>query len=385
MLKELIKYFYYLLDSAVILLRKGDNGFKAAKENKKGLFIVKTDLIGDYILFRNFLEELRKSDKFKDWRITVCGNPSWKELALEHDSKWADEFIWLEPSKYAGNVLYRLKFNWRLRGERFDLLLNPIFSKDFIIDEAVSRAARADKKIGQEGDLLNLSARQKRISNSCYDKLIERPENTFFEFYLNKNFVEKVIGDKIDIEKPYLDTGKKNGYASKNPYAVIFPGAGEKSRRWNAVGFARVADYLVKKYGWDVYIEGASGDADLAQRVIDECREKERIISRAGSSLTGFAKVLHSAEILISNETMAVHLAATLDIKTVCISNGKYYGKCCPYPKKTGFRVEYVYPKEIRNYAGGYRDRIEKFGASQGFDLESVGAKIVEKAVDAFN
>ena len=44
------------------------------KRKDKTLLIVKTDGIGDYVLFRNFLGIIRSSDKFKDFKITLLGD-----------------------------------------------------------------------------------------------------------------------------------------------------------------------------------------------------------------------------------------------------------------------------------------------------------------------
>ncbi len=71
--------------------------------------IIRFDAIGDYILFRNFIEVLKKSEKYRDYKITLLGNNAWKSLSKELDSEFVDEFIWLDRNKFHKDFLYRYK------------------------------------------------------------------------------------------------------------------------------------------------------------------------------------------------------------------------------------------------------------------------------------
>ncbi|MDW8465862.1 MAG: hypothetical protein RML35_06685 [Chloroherpetonaceae bacterium] len=68
----------------------------------KTLLILRLDEIGDYVLFRNFLKEIRESERFKDYKITLCGNAAWKDLAEAFDKESVDEFIWISKSVKRG-------------------------------------------------------------------------------------------------------------------------------------------------------------------------------------------------------------------------------------------------------------------------------------------
>lgn len=39
----------------------------------KTLLLVRLDAIGDYVLFRNFIEILKKSERYKGYKITLLG------------------------------------------------------------------------------------------------------------------------------------------------------------------------------------------------------------------------------------------------------------------------------------------------------------------------
>src|ERR1700761_7079681 len=81
---------------------------------QKRLLIIKTDAIGDYILFRNFLEVVRSSEAYKDYKIHLLGNVLWSDLALKYDSRFTDEFIFTKPNDLYESPLKLFKLGWRI-------------------------------------------------------------------------------------------------------------------------------------------------------------------------------------------------------------------------------------------------------------------------------
>jgi ADP-heptose:LPS heptosyltransferase len=51
------------------------------------------------------------------------------------------------------------------------------------------------------------------------------------------------------------------------------------------------------------------------------------------TTLQELAELIRGAEILISNETSAVHIAAAVGTNSVCILGGGHFGRFLPYPK----------------------------------------------------
>ena len=73
-----INYKYFILKNDII-----DALYYQNKKYIPGtLLIIKTDAIGDYILFRNFLSEVRNLSLYKNYKIILCGNELWKDIAL---------------------------------------------------------------------------------------------------------------------------------------------------------------------------------------------------------------------------------------------------------------------------------------------------------------
>ena len=90
-IKSLIKYIlYYVINLCV---------FPSKKIAKNSILLIRLNAIGDYVLFRNFIEILKRSDKYEDFHITLLANCVWQDLALELDQ---DEATSTEPTIESG-------------------------------------------------------------------------------------------------------------------------------------------------------------------------------------------------------------------------------------------------------------------------------------------
>src|ERR1700712_2602520 len=111
---------------------------------KKTLLVVKNDGIGDYVLFRNYLQVLRKSDKYKGYKIYLLGNPLFEELSRHLDASIIDGFYGCNDSFFIKwkllKVLYALQ---RLRPEE---IIYTNYSRKYNIDWLINNIT-AIKKI----------------------------------------------------------------------------------------------------------------------------------------------------------------------------------------------------------------------------------------------
>ncbi len=88
--RNLIQNFVYITINEYIkqISARKSNSFNS---DNKSILIVRLDAIGDYILFRNYLEIIKNT--FKNYRVILAGNITWKNIAEELDREFVDEFI----------------------------------------------------------------------------------------------------------------------------------------------------------------------------------------------------------------------------------------------------------------------------------------------------
>ena len=348
------------------------------------LLLVRLDAIGDYVLFRNFIEVLNKSNKYKDYKITLCGNITWKDLAENYDKNFIDNFIWVDRRKFTRNPIYRFRILRFISQYGFEIAIQPTYSRGFFYGDAVIRASGAKERIGSECDLSNITNWQKMISDKYYTILVPTTEESIFEFFRDKEFFEYILEEKIKLNRPNF---KINREAVKipiyNPYTVIFPGAGDKFRRWQSYKFAEVADYIYQEYRGNIVIAGSKSDRILAEDIKKKTKNANIINLSGKITLTQLVNLIKNAKMLISNDTCAVHIAAAVGTKTVSISTGFHFGRFDPYPKEIFNKIIYVYPDVIQKRIYDYKYLVEKYRYSLPLStIDTIPVYKIKKSID---
>ena len=181
----------------------------------KELIIVKLDAIGDYIIFRNFIESIKKSEKFRDYDITLVGNVVWKDLALKYDAGYVKKFIFFGKEDLK-SVDKLIDSHPELFEKNFDTLIHPTFSRIGYVDNLVKNI-NANEKIGYLSDNSNQNNRQLKVTNAYYTKLIETPTGKLHEFKRHICFFRTLLEEDIET---HISLDYKKNNTSK--YAVIF-------------------------------------------------------------------------------------------------------------------------------------------------------------------
>ena len=81
----------FLYDTVLLLATLGPR-----KKSVPAILLVKTDEIGDYILWRRLLPEIVQAERFRGKAIHFCGNSSWKSLFDTFDRGLVSQSIWLD-------------------------------------------------------------------------------------------------------------------------------------------------------------------------------------------------------------------------------------------------------------------------------------------------
>ncbi len=358
-----------------------------SKGVRKSILIVKVDGIGDYVLFRNFLKAVKDSHKFQDYHITLCGNAIWKSLAENLDKQEVDTFIWVNNKKFIKNIFYRFKIRRKL-AYKYTTVLNPTFSRDFFHDDAICFYPNSDYKLAFNGDCNCQNPQQKAIADKQYTDLLLPEPQYCFEFNRYKKFFEYFFSESVQLYAPQIFLSTKNhevaDYLHEN-VTLIFPGSGREFRRWSTKKFAEVGDYLANNYGHQIAIIGAYSEQLLGNEIIQYSKLPANYTNMAGLySLYQILFFLKKARLLIANETGIVHIAAAVNLKTLCISNGNHYLRFHPYPEKMQKPVSYIYPPEIQTLLSQNREQevIERFYGGADLPIENISHHEVIKALD---
>ena len=322
------KFLLYTIIDVLILTIHYKNNIKKIDS----LVIVKTDNIGDYVLFRNFLSEIKKIKKFKDTKITLIGNEAYKDMALKFDKRYVDNFIWVNNKKFRGNIFYRINLLFKLKNNNYRYLLNAMYSRDFFTSDWISKWIYSDKKIAFNGDLINQYDFQRKYSDNWYDSLVtSNTKNNIFEFYRYKNFFEFFFKKKINIKKTYFKNfnfNKISKFKLKN-YICLFIDAGEKEKKYSIDNFLKIAQLIIKNTNYKIVILGGKEFNNFPS--LDRKYYKNLL---GKTTLEELVLIIKNSKLLISNDSCAQHIAAATDTKCIVIYAGLQLNRFLPYPKR---------------------------------------------------
>ncbi|MBP5545645.1 MAG: hypothetical protein ILM98_16355 [Kiritimatiellae bacterium] len=297
------------------------------------VLIVRLDAIGDYILWRNCLRFLRGSAKYRDAHITVLGNPAWRNIAETFDSDCANEWIWVENRKALfrkpiENLLpygiwhrrvarEQAKLKERLKARGFDEVLSPCAYPDPLLDELVSGIA--PETIAVENEDSSRAA--------AFSKLVGAG-NEEFVFLKNRAVAANMAGEPCDVGFR-LDLPVS---PEKERRILFFTGASHWTKRWPKRNWRALSRMLPAGY--------------------------KAAFAPMHGILADFTRLVASCAAVVTNDTMALHLAAALDVPAVALVNGATgRGGFWPYPQLLGKRVTVV---------GASCDSTSKSSASHG-------------------
>ncbi|MFZ4522232.1 MAG: glycosyltransferase family 9 protein [Bacteroidales bacterium] len=350
------------------------------QQSGKRLLVLKPDAIGDYILFRNFLSLLRKSEKYRDHHITFCGNSAYSSFALHFDHDAVDEFIWLDKNRIYLNVFYYIRVA-RLLRNRYSETIHASRSRELIFDYYAKISSPGDRTT-HNGDTVNILSIYKSISDHWYTRIIHSGDIYSFEFDANRKFFETLLNQSIPIDKPFLEKLPADGMgldALPQKFAALFPGAQLPFRRWSTGNFAAVCDFLKEKYDLDIVILGGQSDHKLAIEIMR--KSKGKISDLTGKTpLVHLPAVIAQAKILITNDTMAVHIGAAMGVPTVVVSQMNHYGRFVPYPKEKHASMECVIPPAFLQMEASAVTK--RFRNGSGVDISLVRVNQVQRAIE---
>lgn len=375
-IRNLFNFLFFLIIDLFIGLRKN-------KVIPKTLLLLRLDSIGDFILFRNFIRLVKEDDKYKEYKITLCGSIIWKDLAETLDTDVIDDFIWLDRNKFLTNIVYKTSFLKSIYDKGFEIVINSTYTREILFGDQIVKSSRAKVKIGNSGSL-NKTKKTRIFSDSFYSILINSSNRNLFEFDRNREFFEKLLDKNLSISKPIIEVGEvKLNLDIPEKYFVVFPGANHKSRMWAPDNFAEICKFLSETYNIPVLITASEKEKFLGEKIKAKSGTDKVIDFSGRTTLSQLAKIISGTELLITNDTGAVHIAASTDKPFICISNGNHFGRFTPYPKEIFNKGQFLYPSVIMDRLDKYDELTNEFHFGSNLNINEIKLEQVIEQIKA--
>ncbi|MFL9609794.1 glycosyltransferase family 9 protein [Methylobacillus sp. Pita2] len=301
---------------------------------QKKALIVRLDNIGDFVLWKNSAEVLLSDLHKKGYCVSLIANSSWASYAdkiLPFDEVIAYDFGSIIKTKFFGFALVK-----KLVLDDFDLVINPVFSRNIYISDPVVLATNAREKIGCLGDCSNLSKIENFFSKFIYTKLINVGDNFLHELQNNENFLRNigVLGD-LAVRPQLPKIAMKNVTFPEN-FFILAIGSSWAGKSWPLIRFKALSKWLISEYKFTPVIIGGEYDRENGDFIVDG----DGLNLCGKTSLEVLANIFSKSRFVISNDSAAIHFAYSAGTPAICILGGGHFGRFLPYPKiKDGFPV----------------------------------------------
>lgn len=301
------------------------------RRSRSDIALVRLDGVGDFLLWLNAAKYLR--NYYDGRKIILWANVMWADFA--RTLPYWDEVVAVDVHRFGRNPFYRWGVMLHMWWQHYTVAVQPTFYRHFLLGDSLIRASGADSKIGWDCDTgVRMSESEKAKADQWYSRLLSpaAPLNGGGQIERNAEFVALLSGHVCHPEIAQLPRNADCDLLPREKYCVLFPGAGRDSRRWPAEYFSELGNMISRQFGWEIVLCGSLAEKPLCEAIADHIAEP--VQNMAGkTSLAELVEVIRGAEMLVSNETSAIHIAPAVGTPSVCVLGGGHYGLFVPYPE----------------------------------------------------
>lgn len=326
-----ISFFNLMLAILEILL------FGRVLKSPKNILVYKVGNIGDTVCAVPSLLAIR--EHFKNERITFLtspgssGAPGAKELLM--GSSLFNEMI-VYYSEDIDSKEKRKLFLKNLKGKKFDLFIE--LPEDLTCFRTMVRNMIFARGIGIKrafGFLINSSRLFKKAQ---VDSLIAPQEtlrllNLLARYGIKNNKIKFLLPTaNIHRNKIYNILESKFKFLDSKVLITVNPGGKREANCWPKEKYRDLALNLYKKYQAYIVALGADTERDLCSYVLKDLPKLSKLNACGAFSLLETTELLRHADLLISNSTGTIHIAAAVGTQCVGIYTIRDIpGKWSPY------------------------------------------------------
>ena len=306
--------------------------FQAGPIKKKGaghILVIRLDAIGDFILWLDAAKEFRNI--YPTHKITLLGNQAWADLAKE--LPYWDEVWGLDRRRFKWDLIYRWKILQKVRKAHFEIVIQPTFSREFRYGDSIIRASGAQNRIGSVGDFANIKPWAKKISDKWYTHLMGATHKPLMELSRNAEFIRGLGRKEFKSNVPILTLDHKSITFNENipqKSYIISPGASTAFKQWPTDRFVLLIEKIFKHTGLSGILCGGYREKKIAKKIISQASAP--LLNFTGkTSLVDLAHVIKNVYFLVGNDTSAIHIAAAVNTRSICVMGGGHFGRFLPY------------------------------------------------------
>lgn len=348
-----------------------------ASSGSTKILIIRTDAIGDAILASPLLEQIH--GKYSDPFITVLCQHHIKELY--ENCPYVGQVLGFDKNKAYDDGEYRTQVLQQLKSVRADIVLNAVYSREWLTDFFAS-GADASEGITFIGDLSNISAKDRENGNLFYSRLIESTGLVKPELERYKDFLAG-LGIYTDQLVPVLYLSSEdhefadryfidNGLVPEKTIA-LFAGAQQELKNYGSYGSA--LSKLCESANFSVIALGDTSSAGINKdNLLSINTPRYDLCGRL--SLRQSAAIIKKCRLAVGADTSLAHVACAVGTPNVILLGGGHFGRFLPYSPLTS-----VVCLPLECYDCNWRCRYDTPYCIQGVQVE-VLQQAIQQSLD---
>ena len=340
----------------------------------KNILIIRTDRIGDVVLTTPAIKAVR--NYFPEAKITVLMSPVTLDLLQGVD--FIDEFMLDDRQGVNKGNKGFLKLVQQVRSKKFDLVINYHTKKR---SNLCSYLAGVPYRLGYKNDkygfLLNHPVEDNRHLGEVHEA--QYCLDLLREIGIESDNLDLEIMVRQDSEQWIDNFLELNSIQAGSPMVVIHPAASDPAKQWPKECFVELINRIAQRSdNIQFLVIGTEENRNLSEFIVNECRAKA--LEMAGLlSLSQLVSLLKRVDIMVSNDSGPVHVAAAVKTPVVSIFTRN----------QPGINPQRWQPlgEKSRIVTVGFDDEIS-FKKAQEYDpqsMEAIPVNAVLEAVDALS
>lgn len=317
---------FYFSDRILLAgLKKAEQG---KEDKRKKVLLVYNMALGDGVMFLGVAEHFRRLYPLDEYELTIACQRAFGDLYAQ-----SGVFDKVLPCDFAGSVINmknRRALFAAIRRQKYDIVVDPVGCDNCTMNIFVTRAAIGKKKIGVVDKTLPHIQCPKWVRKRIYTDIIEihKPKLHLIEFYAE--FIQK-LGDETCVARPAEFESVELGFEIPEKFFVIFPAASMQVKRWPLDRFAYVAKKIQQKTGMPLVVCGTSHDWPILEEFLKIIPEVQTVNLVGKTDIRKFIELIGRADLVVTNDTSAYHIAVAQKRKTALICGGYTYTRYANY------------------------------------------------------
>lgn len=317
---------FYFSDRILLAgLKKAEQG---KEDKRKKVLLVYNMALGDGVMFLGVAEHFRRLYPLDEYELTIACQRAFGDLYAQ-----SGVFDKVLPCDFAGSVINmknRRALFAAIRRQKYDIVVDPVGCDNCTMNIFVTRAAIGKKKIGVVDKTLPHIQCPKWVRKRIYTDIIEihKPKLHLIEFYAE--FIQK-LGDETCVARPAEFESVELGFEIPEKFFIIFPAASMQVKRWPLDRFAYVAKKIQQKTGMPLVVCGTSHDWPILEEFLKIIPEVQTVNLVGKTDIRKFIELIGRADLVVTNDTSAYHIAVAQKRKTALICGGYTYTRYANY------------------------------------------------------